>query len=58
MVQTAGGLVIGTLEYSNEFDLWYTRSIHWPPKHVKLMHDHEEAVRWVRDQHTYHTSTP
>lgn len=50
VVKTSSGRVIGTIEYSTQYDLWYVRSIH-SRADVKLFHDYGHAVRWIHEMH-------
>ena len=50
-----GCQVIGTLEYSNDLDHWKVWSIHHSGTYQsRLMYDHDEAVRWIRETHAEH----
>lgn len=52
-----GGQVIGTLEYSFTLDHWKVWSVHHSGYSPRLMHNHDEAVRWIQEIHEEHQRT-
>ena len=52
-----GARVIGTLEYSFDLDHWKVWSVHHSGYSPRLMYDHDEAVRWIKEIHVEHLRT-